>query len=47
MAWKISDRAGDMARGYSLNKKACENTREAIIEASNKSNNNDKGTKKS
>ena len=28
--WKIKDRAGDMARGYELNKTPCKNTKEEI-----------------
>lgn len=28
--WPIKDRASDMARGYSLNKTACENAKKTI-----------------
>lgn len=33
MGWSIKDRAGDMERGYEINKTACKNTK-ADIEAS-------------
>jgi hypothetical protein len=46
MGWPIKDRAADMERGYSLNKRACENTRKTI-ESKKSNDNNDKASKKS